>query len=330
MVNMHTPSNRLQQMKDEIVLLKEELVTARLESRSVSSVITTSSVGGANTGSEEVEGRSLEGEGEGEGRQHLEELEDQLNQSQALLQSYLLCVRSVRGKLALALGGGGGGGGDVGEEGGGRRVLEECVSLLALCDGQGVLHLDLPSTTASSADETIAHLRSELEQCRADLRTDESAFAEKAEEMVDLQDACEVLAREKARLEGMWVAAQESEAELQTRVDLLSERLAAALEPAVGGGAVGEASDEMAATGMGVEEVGMATSSEEGVAEVGGDSPSEGVTSISAERQRFEATRSLITGKVKTDCVEVRTLIGTELLMCECVCIIMYVHMCKV
>lgn len=317
-MNRDTPSNKLRQMKDEILLLKEELVRARLESRSVSSVVTASSVGGANTGSEEGEERRCE-EGEGRGREegegtrrHLEELEDRLNQSQVLLQSYLVCVKSVRGKLTGVLGGGGDMREGEREERGGklareewRKVLEECVCLLTLCDGEGVLHLDLTST---ASDETIALLRLELEQCRADLRTDESAFAEKAEEMADLQYTCEVLAREKGRIEGMWVAAQESEAELQAQVDQLSERLAA-LAPPVGGGAVGVAERE--ATAMGVVEgvamegVGVATSSEQGVAEVGGDSLSEGVASISAEIQRFEVTRSLIRGKVKTGCVEV-------------------------
>ena len=316
-MNRNTPSNKLQQMKDEILLLKEELVRARLESRSVSSVITTSSVGGANTGSEEGEEREGRRFEAGEGRQHLEELEDQLNQSQALLQSYLVCVKNVRGKLTAVLGGGAGGdvreeGGEVrGEDEGGevmeewRKVLEECVSLLSLCDGEGVLHLDRPSTTS---DQTIALLRSELEQCRADLRTDESAFAEKAEEIADLQDAYEVLAREKGRLEGLWVAAQESEAGLQTQLDQLSERLTA-LEPAVGGGAVGVAERTAGmAEEVAMEEVGVATTPEDGVGEVGGDSLSEGEASISAERQRFEATRSLIRGKVKTDSIEVSAL----------------------
>ena len=59
--------------------------------------------------------------------------------------------------------------------------------------------------------ETIRLLRRELEQCHADLQTDEELFAEKVDELSEIQSAYSQLLREKERLEEMWLAAQEKE-----------------------------------------------------------------------------------------------------------------------
>ena len=59
--------------------------------------------------------------------------------------------------------------------------------------------------------ETIRLLRRELEQCHADLQTDEELFAEKVDELSEVQSAYSQLLREKERLEEMWLAAQEKE-----------------------------------------------------------------------------------------------------------------------
>jgi DNA invertase Pin-like site-specific DNA recombinase len=59
--------------------------------------------------------------------------------------------------------------------------------------------------------ETIRLLRSELERCHADLQTDEELFAEKVDELSEVQSAYSQLLREKERLEEMWLAAQEKE-----------------------------------------------------------------------------------------------------------------------
>ena len=63
--------------------------------------------------------------------------------------------------------------------------------------------------------ETIRLLRRELERCHADLQTDEELFAEKMEEMSQLQAAYNQLLREKERLEEMWMAAQENEGAME-------------------------------------------------------------------------------------------------------------------
>lgn len=67
------------------------------------------------------------------------------------------------------------------------------------------------SVLTERAMETIRQLRRELERCHADLQTDEELFAEKIEELNQLQSAYNQLVREKERLEEMWLAAQENE-----------------------------------------------------------------------------------------------------------------------
>lgn len=321
-VNRDARSDKLQQMKDEILLLREELDRAKLETN----LMTSRSKSGVCEG-DVVQVRSYEEFGEeGAGpavvrdtRQHLEELEECLNQCQVQLSSYSCCVRKVRGLLLRVMEGREGG--VVGMEGEGLRkrgaslsavgneeeprkegevpdreraglgesdkeeLLQECLHLLASCCGVETSHSDPPAWSDTS-EETISQLRSELEKCRMDLRTDEQAFAEKGEELAELQLVCDTLMREKDRVEGMWLAAQGSEAAMQGRVSQLTETLVA-LEGGVAGG----------------EEVGASTS-EQSVAEE--DSLSEDVALSSPEGRTFVANRSLLEGKVKTSSLEVR------------------------
>ena len=67
------------------------------------------------------------------------------------------------------------------------------------------------SVLTERAMETIRLLRRELERCHADLQTDEELFAEKMDELSQLQSAYNQLLREKERLEEMWLASQENE-----------------------------------------------------------------------------------------------------------------------
>ena len=69
----------------------------------------------------------------------------------------------------------------------------------------------LSSILTERAMETIRLLRKELERCHADLQTDEELFAEKVDELSEVQSAYSQLVREKERLEEMWLAAQEKE-----------------------------------------------------------------------------------------------------------------------
>ena len=69
----------------------------------------------------------------------------------------------------------------------------------------------LSSILTERAMETIRLLRKELERCHADLQTDEELFAEKVDELSEVQSTYSQLLREKERLEEMWLAAQEKE-----------------------------------------------------------------------------------------------------------------------
>ena len=68
-------------------------------------------------------------------------------------------------------------------------------------------------------------LRSELERCHVDLQTDEELFAEKMDEMADLQLNYSELMAEKERLEAMWLAAQESEGLLRSELEQFLQQL---------------------------------------------------------------------------------------------------------
>ena len=74
------------------------------------------------------------------------------------------------------------------------------------------------SVLTERAMETIRLLHRELEQCHADLQTDEELFAEKVDELSEVQSAYSQLLREKERLEEMWLAAQEKEGNIYYRI----------------------------------------------------------------------------------------------------------------
>ena len=81
------------------------------------------------------------------------------------------------------------------------------------------------SPVSKRALETIELLRSELERCQVDLETDEELFAEKVEEVNELQKNYDLLLQEKERIERLWVSAKETESRLQSEVQQLLEKL---------------------------------------------------------------------------------------------------------
>lgn len=83
------------------------------------------------------------------------------------------------------------------------------------------------SLLTARAMETIKLLRRELERCQVDLQTDEELFAEKTEELNQLQSAYNRLLREKETLEEMWLTAQENEGLLESEVFQLREHVTA-------------------------------------------------------------------------------------------------------
>lgn len=329
-------------MKAEIALLRDELAQAKLETQLLPSKPQT---GSSDRGDDHVSKASVDGErtgvssetpsGDGsEGiadmKVRLEELEEDLNRSNLMLASLCRCLEKLEAKVKEA----------VSE--GGRvenpqldKILKECLDLLRSCDR---VDGDFPavgvaagcSPPSDGSKETILRLQAELEHCRADLKTDEQAFAEKAEEATELQFTCEVLVREKARAEAMWVAAQESEAELQEQMEQLQRRLAALMGGAGGvakedGGVVG---DDGGVARDGDKEEGGVVRKDEGVAgedenmskaeinerDMGGGvaggvarekSLNESQSWTEAEQASFTATRSLLKDIVKTDSLEV-------------------------
>ena len=367
-------------MKDEIVLLRDELVRAKMEAQLVASSKSSSNLEEASLGSREVGVVSAGGSdgcrvvgvvGEAEPgllldvEQQVEGLEEHWNQSQVKVQGYVRCLRRVREMLVALLDrekgreggerGREGGerereGGERGREGinkGEKETIKECVHLLTKCEDTNADSAFQPADWPQheEAEDTISRLRLELERCHVDLHTDELAFAEKMEELAELQSTCETLVREKERAEAMWLAAQESEVGLQLQVEEMSRRLAAferegyRAGPGVlqGGGLVevGGGRDERRERGtLGPlkegehylenagpyvkEEAGHYVEEGRGVrrreGEVKGESVADisvdslsggGVAQCTSDEQRFEATRSLLQGKVKTDSLEV-------------------------
>ena len=90
-----------------------------------------------------------------------------------------------------------------------------CLQLQLILILGSAIGSDSPSSVLTErAMETIRLLRRELERCQVDLQTDEELFAEKIEELNQLQLAYNQLVREKERLEKMWLASQENEGSL--------------------------------------------------------------------------------------------------------------------
>ncbi len=312
-------------MREEIALLREELTQAKMETQLLASKPRTSAdceenrAIKASGGDDDVVlgDRALcpscnDPEGLANVRQCLEEVEERLNQSNVMLACLSQCLRSLKGKMMEVLG----------REKVGKSHLEklvrECLDLVRSCDhvdgDPPVSDGDSPvvgMAVPDNSEEIISHLRAELERYREDLKTDEQAFAEKMEEIVELQFTCDVLSREKARAEAMWMAAQDTEAELQGQVEELQKRLLAV---------VGGVEDVGKREGGVADDVGVAPEGghEEGVAEVSAAEMSEDSLSENqqpwgaANQDYFQATRSLMKDKVKTDSLEVHACSGAS------------------
>lgn len=192
-----------------------------------------------------------------------------------------------------------------------------------------------PPTSSSSpvskrAMETIALLRRQLEQCQIDLQTDEELFAEKTDELNELQTSYEELVREKERIEALWLTAQESEGLLQSelhqvyqQVSLMAKELSSKEEVLekqrewIERWQHGEGRSEIEKIEredieedpMPSEVLLMPGPSVGGVSEERGVAMGEGETPRplqTPEMEEFMYSRSVLQGKVKTGSMEVR------------------------
>ena len=354
-MNRDQTSSKLQQMKEEITLLREELVRAKMETNLLTSKAK-SNAGIEETCQGEDSNRPMTSDCDVKLKENMQgkETEERLAKAQLKLQSYACCLRTVREKLTDIVSDGEiteqevedgvkereeeraeeerniRGTGGLGKEE--EKILKECLKILRSCDdvGSEELGLVMNRPISSKAAETISLLRTELVRCHQDLQTDEQAFAEKIEEITELQSVCHALSRDKERAEAMWLATQESEAELQMQVEELLRKLAelkkggrreevgvVMLEDSLVEEGVKTTAEEMGVT-EGCGEVVKSGYNEDSIREekslnahadslTGGVAlPREGQPSLSPEEERFKATRSLILGKVKTDSLEVR------------------------
>ena len=83
----------------------------------------------------------------------------------------------------------------------------------------------MPSQVEQNVIHTVAQLRRELELCQADLETDEVLYAEKIEELNEVQSRYDSSMGDNERLRDLWVAGQRREETLQREVDRLSNRV---------------------------------------------------------------------------------------------------------
>lgn len=72
---------------------------------------------------------------------------------------------------------------------------------------------------------TVTQLRLELERCQTDLETDEVLYAEKVEELNEVQCRHDDAVREIKRLKGLWEAGQRAEDMLRREVERLGKRV---------------------------------------------------------------------------------------------------------
>ena len=384
MVNKNLQCSKLQQMKSEISLLREELEAAKMEAGRLGSL---RNDGRSVTSSASVE-KALETWNEGEKREDeemggaggsdLTELQHRLNHASATLDVYSKCFKTVRdilgGMLSTSQQPRAAITAERQEEeeeevvDGTEKVwLHRCLKLLEACETQEAgSTLELDSDTVSSS-KAISSLRSELEECRKKLCTHEQVLAEKMEEMSELRSACQLLLKEKERAEAMWLASQSNEAQLMDHLQELEKKVAMFEEDdkndaetvlgantrrlgVVTGGrgvilnGVGVANRENFGEDVGVvderfgsggvgfhgsgkneegEGVGDGTLSEDSLEEEeeeeeeekgggdrggvsGGDGGYSSEDLRKMELQKFEATRSLLFGKVETSRLEVR------------------------
>ncbi len=185
------------------------------------------------------------------------------------------------------------------------------------------------SPVSRHAAETIELLRSALEKCHVDLETDEELFAEKVEELNDLQSSYSLLLSEKEKIEEIWRSARETEGQLTSELGELLERIAKLEEELMArDGIIGQLRESLRQRAKGdtlverrrgenggsVEDSGrglLGETSREEVPEDGGMDVEAGDESIQSHSEQgalfhdFMANRSLIKGRVKADGVEV-------------------------
>ena len=176
------------------------------------------------------------------------------------------------------------------------------------------------SPVSKCALETIGLLRSELERCQVDLETDEQLFAEKVDELNELQSNYDTLMREKERVEEMWRRTRETENQLKSDIMGLLEKLTSLEEEvAVKDDVIQQLRDSLERKGEAERRQGRDRGLGEDVQIETNErvlSVSEGIESQSADAQGdedlgseeasdFMAIRSLLKGKVNTDSLEV-------------------------
>jgi len=258
-VNLHLKQDKLQQMKKEIVLLREELAAARQEASKMA--VSAKSTGDSGSDDASLISSSKPSKTwETGGLRHQEEgrvyesggpvkadVLHQLNRASAALTVYSRCFRTVREMLGRALtektrqSVSGSGDVQVWEERKGEdtkhlkrseSLLSHCLKVLDACEREengdeatdpGRLH---PGSLGSSAQDQVFDLRSELEECKENLRRDRQVFAENMEELEELRSACEWLSEQKERAEAMWIASQDNETRLTHQLQLLESKVA--------------------------------------------------------------------------------------------------------
>lgn len=321
MVNRKLQSNKLQQMKEEIILLREELAMAQLEASKIVQVQSyeDSEVGVSKTSKSlqmrEAEEKGVDEEVKRDGDGRIKGMECQLAHSQVMLESYSQCLKAVKElleKMLLKLHHCNTTEADKEDDRVEEVGLRQCIQLLQSCESR-TFHaepggLDCTTSIVISA-QTVSLLRSELEACRKDLCTDEQVFAEKMEEIGELQSACHVLSLEKERAESMWAAAQASEAKLLSQLDQLSQKVTMLERPGVvDDEKVDVICEDVGSIGGGelsACDASLSNDSLEGGGGGGGEACPSSMDMNVLAIERFAATRSLIHGKVKTSNLEV-------------------------
>ncbi len=161
------------------------------------------------------------------------------------------------------------------------------------------------SPLSIKALETIDILRSQLERCQADLQTDEELFAEKMEEMSELQQNYEEIISEKSRLEILWVAAQQSEGALKNELLSVLEEVTILERELVDREQMIQHQTFLLDGGGGSNEKKYIDDDGEGETPSVGEIPSTEVDKGTSHG--LVANRSLIVGKVSTSKLEVRS-----------------------
>ena len=181
--------------------------------------------------------------------------------------------------------------------------------------------LHIPSQAEQNVTYTVTQLRRELELCQSDLETDEVLYAEKIDELNEVQSRYDNLVRDSEQLKQLWEAGQRKEETLRREVERLSKRVteleAMEKEREQGTQRLREKEEEEMK-----EDTKLSTVEQEGYrlhtdqqVEVGysqkyhSQAPSEGLPKSMEEREEAEESMpclQLLKGKVRTDREEVR------------------------